>query len=81
VTIANTGAINLYIKAQPTQYTLQYSLNGGSNVTDFVSFANTAIDSSSTFTGAFFGLYSVGNGFPVMEAADFAYARTDEILS
>lgn len=78
--IPSTGAINLYIKGHPTQYTLQYSLDGNRNITDFVSFPNTALDSSSTFTGAFFGLYSVGNGFPVMEPADFSYARTDEIL-
>lgn len=81
MTIPNTGAVNLYIKAQPTSYTFQYSLEGNSNVTDFITFPNTVIDASSTFTGAFFGLYSVGNGFPVMGPADFAYARTDEIVA
>lgn len=81
LTIPGTGAVNLYIKAQPSLYTLQYSLNGGTNITDFMSYANSIVDSSSTFTGCFFGLYSVGNGFPVMNPADFAYARTDEITS
>ncbi|OJJ55354.1 hypothetical protein ASPSYDRAFT_34285 [Aspergillus sydowii CBS 593.65] len=80
VTIPSSGAVRLYIRAEPTQYTLQYSVDNGKTITNTTSFSNSILTQGiQSFTGAFFGLYSTGRGYPSLVPADFAWARTDEI--
>lgn len=80
MTIPSSGAVRLYIRAEPTQYTLQYSVDNGKTITNTTSFSNSILTQGiQTFTGAFFGLYSTGRGYPSLVPADFAWARTDEI--
>ncbi|KAH1593582.1 hypothetical protein KXX44_008053 [Aspergillus fumigatus] len=80
VGIPATGPVRLYIRAEPTQYTLQYSLDEGKTIKNATSFSNSLLAQGiSSFTGSFFGLYSTGRGYPSLVPADFAWARTDEI--
>ncbi|KAL4887826.1 glycosyl hydrolase [Aspergillus ambiguus] len=65
--IPSSGAVRLYIRAEPTVYTLQYSVDNGKTITNATSFSNPILAGGT------------GRGFPSLVSADFAWARTDEI--
>lgn len=79
VQIPNNGSVQLYIKAETRKYSLGYSLGNTGNATPtyLISFPNSIIPQSLSYSGYYFGLYSTGRGVPNLVPADFAYARVD----
>ena len=76
--IPNTGSVQLFIKAEPLQYSLGYSVGNDSGTPIYViTFRNSLIPQSLSYSGYYFGLYSTGRGVPNLVPADFAYAKVE----
>ncbi|PVF95824.1 hypothetical protein CPB86DRAFT_557116 [Serendipita vermifera] len=77
--IAATGSVKLFIKAEPHQYSLGYSV-GGANATYIATVENkwlqTFVQGWQNFVGTHFGIYSSANKLPMLVPADFKYVQT-----
>ncbi|KAH8149830.1 uncharacterized protein LAJ45_05982 [Morchella importuna] len=79
--IPETGTVKLYIKAEPSKYSLGYATGNGKPI--YIAevenrWLQAYLPGWQVFTGSFFGVYSTaGLGLPMLVPADFNYVETE----
>ncbi|RPB00237.1 hypothetical protein L873DRAFT_1835111 [Choiromyces venosus 120613-1] len=69
-----SGPVKLFIKAEPTKYSLGYAVGNGQP--NYI--AEAFLPGWQIFTGTFFGVYSTGlGGVAMLAPADFRYVHTE----
>ncbi|CAE6480973.1 unnamed protein product, partial [Rhizoctonia solani] len=70
----------LFIKAEPSKYSLGYAV-GNASPTYIASVESRWLQSYlkgwQNFVGSHFGVYTSGNGLPILQSANFAYVQTE----
>ena len=69
------GGIEFRVVSSDSKYEFAYSLDQGESYTAFATTRANHILAHGSYTGAYLGLYSTGNGSPSEEYADFDWAR------
>ncbi|KAG8738954.1 hypothetical protein FRC12_016485, partial [Ceratobasidium sp. 428] len=72
----------LFIKAEPGQYSFGYST--GAELPKYIASVESKwlqayLSGWQNFVGSHFGIYTTGNGLPILQTANFAYVQTSKL--